>query len=206
MSDKAHWDKIYAGKSADRLSWYQPHAARSLALIEASGVGRDAAIIDVGGGASTLAPDLLRLGYTNLWVLDISPAALAAARADLGAEASRVNWVESDVVDPTLPSAHFDLWHDRAVFHFLIDPAVRAAYVRAACAAVKPGGNLIIATFAEDGPERCSGLPVARYDVQSLYEQFADACELLHSEKETHRTPAGKPQSFRYCVLRRSAG
>ena len=203
MADKAHWDGIYLGRADDGLSWYQRHAVRSLAYIEASGVGRDAAIIDVGGGASTLVADLLQKGYTNLWVLDISPAALAAARSRLGDEAAPVHWVEADVTRAQLPPAYFDVWHDRAVFHFLTEPAARAAYLAQAHAAVKPGGHVIIATFAEDGPEQCSGLPVVRYDAPSLYAQFGDAWELLHTEKESHRTPAGALQRFRYCHLRR---
>ena len=205
MADKVHWEGIYRGRADDALSWYQRHAFRSLALIAASGVGRDAEIIDVGGGASSLAADLLHKGYAHLWVLDISPAALAAARKRLGDEAARIHWVEADVTRAQLPAAHFDIWHDRAVFHFLTEPAARAAYVAQACAAVKPGGHAIIATFAEDGPEQCSGLPVVRYDAPSLHAQFGDAWELLHTEKESHRTPTGGLQQFRYCHLRRLA-
>jgi SAM-dependent methyltransferase len=203
MSDKAHWDRVYAGRADDKLSWYQRHAVRSLALIEATGVGPDGAIIDVGGGASGLAADLLARGYADVWLLDISATALDAARTRLGADAERIRWVEADVTRAELPPEYFDIWHDRAVFHFLADPAERSAYVAAALHAVRPGGHLIIATFAEDGPERCSGLPVMRYDAQSLHAQFADACELLHTEKEVHSTPAGVIQRFRYCHLRR---
>ena len=203
MADKTHWDQVYAAKTDDALSWYQAHAWRSLALIEGSGVDRDAAIIDVGGGASTLAADLLDRGYANLWVLDISPAALAAARTRIGKDAARIHWVEADVTRAVLPPAHFMIWHDRAVFHFLTEAAARAAYVAKARATVKPGGHVIIATFAEDGPEQCSGLPVVRYDAPSLHAQFGDAWELLHTEREAHRTPAGGLQQFRYCHLRR---
>ena len=205
MSDKAHWDRVYAERADDALSWYQRHAVRSLALIAATGVGPDGAIIDVGGGASGLAADLLARGYSDLWLLDISATALDAARKRLGADAARIRWVEADVTRAELPFGYFDVWHDRAVFHFLIDPAERAAYVATALRAVKPGGHLIIATFAEDGPQRCSGLPVARYDAQSLHAQFGETCELLHTEREAHRTPAGQIQQFRYCHLRRNA-
>lgn len=203
MTDKSHWDRIYKDTSSDALSWFQQHSERSLALITASDVGADATIIDVGGGASNLAADLLKRGFSDLWVLDISATALAAARARLGADAARIHWVEADVTRVELPPAHFDIWHDRAVFHFLTEPSTRAAYVEKACAAVKPGGHLIIATFAENGPERCSGLPVARYDSVSMQSQFADCCELLRSEKEAHTTPAGRLQQFRYCLLHR---
>ena len=202
MTDKAHWDRIYTGKADDALSWYQRHAERSLALIGATGLGRDAAIIDVGGGASTLTADLLHRGYSNLWVLDISAAALDAARKRLGEDAANVHWVEADVMQVELPAGYFDIWHDRAVFHFLTTPDRLAAYVAQASAAVKPGGHLVIATFAEDGPEQCSGLPVARYDAETLHAQFGAAWELLHTEKEAHRTPAGELQQFRYCHLR----
>jgi ubiquinone/menaquinone biosynthesis C-methylase UbiE len=204
MTDKSRWDRIYKDTSSDALSWFQQHAERSLALITASDVGADATIIDVGGGASGLTADLMKRGFSDLWVLDISATALAGARARLGADAARIHWVEADVTRVELPPAHFDIWHDRAVFHFLTEPSARAAYVEKACGAVKPGGHLIIATFAEDGPERCSGLPVARYDAASLKAQFVDCCELLDTEKEVHSTPAGKQQQFRYFLLKRA--
>jgi ubiquinone/menaquinone biosynthesis C-methylase UbiE len=203
MSDKAHWDRVYNGRADDALSWFQQDPVRSLALIEASGAGPEATIIDVGGGASRLTANLLNKGFSDLWVLDISGTALAAARESLDADAARIHWVEADVTRVHLLPAHFDIWHDRAVFHFLTDVTARAAYVANACAAVKPGGHLIVATFAEDGPEQCSGLPVARYDAASLQAQFADCFALLHSEKVAHRTPADKLQWFRYFLLRR---
>jgi ubiquinone/menaquinone biosynthesis C-methylase UbiE len=204
VSDKSHWDRVYDDRAEDALSWFQQHPVRSLALVDASGVGPDASIIDVGGGASSFVADLLSRGFSDLWLLDISAAALAAARNRLGADADRIHWMEADVIRVDLPPANFDIWHDRAVFHFLTKPAEQAAYVEKACATVKPGGHLIIATFAEDGPERCSGLPVARYDAASLRAQFAHCCELLHTDKEVHRTPAGKLQQFRYFLLKRT--
>jgi SAM-dependent methyltransferase len=204
MSDKAHWEKVYADRASDAQSWFQRYPARSLELIASRGADRDAVIIDVGGGASGLTGELLRLGYSELWVLDISAAALTTASQNLGEGASRVHWVEADVTRARLPSGHYDIWHDRAVFHFLVTPADRQAYVSIALRAIKPGGLLIMATFAEDGPERCSGLPVARYDAVALAAQFGDACKLLRTEKEVHRAPEGKSQSFRYCVLRRN--
>lgn len=202
MSERSHWERIYGEKDSAELSWYQHRAERSLALIRDSGVTAEAPIIDVGGGASRLAADLLQEGFRELWVLDISAAALDRARAALGPDASRIRWVESDVTEAALPAAHFALWHDRAVFHFLTDPADRAAYVDTLRTALRPGGDAIIATFAEDGPERCSGLPVMRYDAATLMAQFGGGFELLHTEKESHRTPAGAVQSFRYCRLR----
>ena len=204
MSDKAHWEKVHAERASDAQSWFQQYPARSLELIASLGVERDAVIIDVGGGASGLTAELLCLGFSELWVLDVSAAALSSARRNLGERANRVHWVEADVNRAQLPSGYFDIWHDRAVFHFLVTPADRRTYVSTALRAIKPGGHLIMATFAEDGPERCSGLPVARYDAASLAAQFGDACKLLRTEKEIHRTPAGKSQSFRYCVLRRN--
>jgi SAM-dependent methyltransferase len=203
MSDKSHWEQIYASRASDDLSWFQLHAERSLALIRNTAVALDGAIIDVGGGASALAADLLHAGYSSLWVLDISAAALDAARQRLGEQAVRIHWLESDVTRAELPPAHFDIWHDRAVFHFLTAADDRAAYVERACAAVRPGGHLIIATFAEDGPRQCSGLPVMRYDAAALSAEFAAATELVHTETETHRTPSGELQHFRYCHLRR---
>lgn len=202
MSGREHWDRVYSARAADALSWYQGHAERSLALIEGTGCGRDAAIIDIGGGTSTLTGDLLARGHSDLWVLDLSAAALAAARERLGPAAARVHWMEADVTRTGLPAGRFDIWHDRAVFHFLTEQDDRAAYVAQARAALKPAGRLIIATFAEDGPERCSGLPVVRYDAAALQAQFGDAFELLHVGREEHRTPAGKVQPFTWCQFR----
>ena len=203
MSDKTHWNRVYTDRPDDELSWFERHPARSLSLIESWGAGHDAALIDIGGGASGLTATLLQQGYSDLWLLDISATALAAVRRRLGADAARIHWVESDVKHAELPDAYFDVWHDRAVFHFFVEPAERRAYVDKALRAVKPGGRLIMATFAEDGPERCSNLPVARYDADSLAAQFGDACDMLYTEKAAHRTPAGKVQQFRYCVLGR---
>lgn len=200
MTNKDHWDQVYTGRAGDTLSWYQPHAERSLEWIERSGFGPGASVIDIGGGASTLADDLLARGYSDLWVLDLSAAALAAARERLGTtKAGHVRWVEADVTQAVLPTGCFDIWHDRAVFHFLTSQADRAAYVAQVRATLKPGGQVIIATFAEDGPEQCSGLPVMRYDVASLQARFGDAFELLDSDREEHRTPAGRLQRFLYC-------
>lgn len=161
MQSRDHWEKVYSTKATDAVSWFQPHADFSVGLIKATGVDRDAAIIDVGGGASTLVDDLLANGYTDLTVLDLSAAALAAARNRLGARASAVRWIEADTTKANLPPNRYDIWHDRAVFHFLTSAEDRAAYVQAVFDSVKPGGHVIVATFAEDGPNQCSGLYTA---------------------------------------------
>jgi ubiquinone/menaquinone biosynthesis C-methylase UbiE len=202
MQSKDHWEKVYTSKATDAVSWFQPHADRSVDLVKGTGAGRDAAIIDVGGGASTLVDDLLANGYTNLTVLDLSAAALAAARKRLGAKAAKVRWIEADITKAELPAHHFDVWHDRAVFHFLTSAIDRAAYVRAVFRAVKLGGHVIVATFAEDGPDECSGLPVMRYNAEGLHDEFGESFTLLRHEMEAHHTPAGKVQQFVYCYCR----
>ena len=202
---KTHWEAVYAQRTPDSVSWFQPHAEHSLELIARAGLTRDAAIIDVGGGASTLADDLLARGYHDLTVLDLSAAALAAAQVRLGDDARRVSWVEADITAVDLPRQRYDLWHDRAVFHFLTDAAQRHAYVERVLQSVKPGGHVIVATFAEDGPDRCSGLPVMRYGADTLHAEFGAPFELLEHSRETHHTPGGAVQQFVYCYCRRSA-
>jgi len=204
MRSKDHWEKVYSTKPADTVSWFQPHAELSLGLILDTGVGRDASIIDVGGGASTLVDDLLANGFTDVTVLDLSAAALAEARRRLGSRAAEVQWIEADITRADLPSGRYDVWHDRAVFHFLTDPGDRDAYVRTVFRAVKPGGHVIVATFAEDGPDQCSGLPVVRYRPDELHAEFGEAFRLLDHRKEEHHTPAGKVQQFVYCYCRRA--
>jgi SAM-dependent methyltransferase len=203
MQSKDHWEKVYTSKATNAVSWFQPHADTSVGLIKATGAALDASIIDVGGGASTLVDDLLALGYTNLTVLDLSAAALAAARQRLGGKASGVRWIEADITRANLPEREFDIWHDRAVFHFLTSPEDRAAYVQAVFRAVKPGGHVIVATFAEDGPNQCSGLPVLRYRPDELHAEFGEAFALLKHKKEAHHTPSGTVQQFVYCYCRR---
>jgi 2-polyprenyl-3-methyl-5-hydroxy-6-metoxy-1,4-benzoquinol methylase len=203
MQAKDHWEKIYSTKAANAVSWFQPHADFSVGLIKATGVSRDASIIDVGGGASTLVDDLLANGYTNLSVLDLSTAALAAACNRLGSKAANVRWIEADITKANLPGHQFDIWHDRAVFHFLTTPEERAAYVQAVFHSVKPGGHVIVATFAEDGPNQCSGLPVIRYRADELHAEFGESFSLLSHEKEAHHTPSGTVQQFVYCYCRR---
>jgi len=200
---KSHWEQVYSTKASDAVSWYQPHASVSLSLIRETGIDLDAPIIDVGGGASTLVDDLLDLGYSALSILDLSEAALDAAASRLGARGDGVRWLEADITRTTFPEASIELWHDRAVFHFLNAADDRAAYVRALSQAVKPGGHLIIGTFAENGPEKCSGLPVQRYSAQGLYSQFSAAFELVKTATEAHQTPSGSIQAFVYCWCRK---
>ena len=203
MQSKDHWEKVYTTNASNAVSWFQPHADFSVGLIKATGVGLDASIIDVGGGASTLVDDLLAQGYTDLTVLDLSASALAAAHKCLGSKASAVRWIEADITKADLPGHQFDIWHDRAVFHFLTTPEDRAAYVRTVFRSVKPGGHVIVATFAEDGPNQCSGLPVMRYRPDELHAEFGEAFSLLSHEKEAHHTPSGTVQQFVYCYCRR---
>jgi ubiquinone/menaquinone biosynthesis C-methylase UbiE len=185
------------------VSWFQPHAESSLGFIHATGVGKDAAIIDVGGGASTLVDDLVSEGYSDLTVLDLSAAALEAARKRLGERERGVRWIEADITEVNLPDNRYDVWHDRAVFHFLTAPEQREAYVRTVFRSVKPGGHVIVATFAEDGPDKCSGLPVMRYSPDGLHDEFGEAFTLLQHRKEAHHTPSGSVQQFVYCYCRR---
>ena len=204
MRPKEHWEQVYASRAANAVSWYQAHADRSLNLIRATGVSKNGSIIDVGGGASTLAEDLLAEGYTDVTVLDISAAAIAAAKARLGERALEVRWIEADITTINLPRHCIDVWHDRAVFHFLTGSEDRMTYISAILHAVRPGGHVIIATFAEDGPTQCSGLPVVRYSPEELHAEFGAAFSLHCSEREEHVTPAGAVQRFVYCHLRKS--
>lgn len=196
-----HWDRVYESRGTQALTWYQLHAATSLRLIRQSGLDKNAAIIDVGGGSSTLVADLLNQGYTNLTVLDVSPTALAASRAQLADMASRVTWIEADITRAELPANTVDLWHDRALFHFLTGPGDRAAYVAAVTRSVKPGGYVIVAAFAESGPKNCSGLPVVRYRPETLLSALGDGFALLEHSSEDHRTPGGLVQPFIYCLF-----
>lgn len=202
MSSKEHWEKVYATKSPTAVSWFRPHLDRSLAFLEAAHVGLDAAVIDVGGGASTFVDDLLDRGYTNVTVLDLSQAALDAARDRLGARASRVRWICADVTTAPLDAAAYDFWHDRAVFHFLRDRQARERYVATVRHALKPGGHVVVATFGPHGPEKCSGLEVMRYSPEELHAEFGPGFARLASSTEQHATPWGTEQEFVYCYCR----
>jgi ubiquinone/menaquinone biosynthesis C-methylase UbiE len=199
---KAHWETVYRTKRADELSWFQREPAISLDLIRRAAPETSSRIIDVGGGASRLVDELFRAGYSDVTVLDLSSTALAQARARLGGAAARVHWFEADVLNARLPDARFDLWHDRAVFHFLTSPSDRDAYLAQVRRAVRSGGHVLVATFAEDGPTKCSGLPVARYSADALRDELGRAFQLVDSTREQHVTPSGTRQSFVYCLCR----
>ncbi|HKY54140.1 MAG TPA: class I SAM-dependent methyltransferase [Anaerolineales bacterium] len=203
MSLKTHWEHIYQTKSPTQVSWYQEHSLLSLQLIIQTRIAKTGKIIDVGGGPSALVGDLLNNDYQSITVLDISAASLEAARERLGTRANEVTWLEADILQTTLPHYEYDLWHDRAVFHFLTELEDRRRYVNAVKEALKPGGHVIVATFASDGPERCSGLPVVRYEPESLHNEFGDGFTLLDSTHETHQTPFGTEQKFIYCYCRK---
>lgn len=202
MDTKTHWENIYATKAPDRVSWYRAHLETSLALIERSARDRSASIIDVGGGESTLVDDLLARGFQNITVLDVSQVAIEATKKRLGSDADRVHWLVADATQVDLePKAH-DVWHDRAVFHFLTDPQQRIAYIRQVVRSVKSAGHVIMSTFGPEGPTKCSGLDVVRYDAESLHDEFGARFRLVESSKELHETPFGTTQQFLYCYCR----
>jgi SAM-dependent methyltransferase len=203
INPEAHWETIYRTKDVQRVSWFQSEAHRSLDLITRVCADRAAPIIDVGAGASVLVDNLLDAGYRDISVLDLSEAALEISRERLGADSAKVKWMRGDVLRSPLDEGGYAVWHDRAVFHFLIDPADRRAYVEQVRRAVKPGGYVLVATFAEDGPQSCSGLPVVRYSAEGLHSEFGSDFQLMRSEHEDHRTPGGAEQSFVYCLCRR---
>ena len=200
MDRKQHWEQVYRQKSDETLSWFQPRPEISLDLIHAAGLRKTEALIDVGGGASRLVDQLLAEGYTDLTVLDIAQQALITARTRLGNSASQVHWIAADLT-AWQPGRSYRLWHDRAVFHFLTDPVERAAYRKNLEAALAPGGTAIIASFALEGPERCSGLPVQRYSPQTLAAELGSGFRLLQHRHDAHHTPADRIQQFQYSVF-----
>lgn len=201
VSRRAHWEQVWRTKAPEQVSWYQPEPAVSLELIEAAGIAKDAGIIDVGGGASVLVDRLLDRGYTGLAMLDIAGGAMQASRGRLGARASSVEWHEADVTSFE-PPRRYGLWHDRAVFHFLTEAADRRAYVATLHKALKPGGSVVIAAFALDGPPKCSGLDVMRHDQASIGAELGVGFRLEEARRETHRTPWQAEQRFIYCRFR----
>lgn len=200
-----HWEQVHTTKAADAVSWFQREPTRSLDMIAAAGVGPDAAIVDIGGGASLLVDRLLDRGFTKLTVLDVSEHALASTKARLGSRAASVAWVVRDATSWEPPPGAFTLWHDRAVFHFLVDEADRHGYLRALDRGLTPGGFAVFATFALSGPERCSGLPVRRYSAATLQATLGAGHELIKTTPETHTTPAGNRQDFLWCLFRKAA-
>lgn len=201
-ADRAHWERTYADKPVDQVSWYEPQPQRSIDLIEATKLDRDAGILDVGGGASSLAARLLAMGYSDLTVADISPAALAHAQTELGSDAARITWVETDIRSHDF-GRWYDLWHDRAVFHFMVDPADRDGYLDVLRKTLRPGGHVILASFGPHGPTQCSGLPVERYGADDVKRVLGEDFELFSSMLTDHHTPSGRSQQFHYAHLRR---
>lgn len=199
---KTHWETVYRTKAPDAVSWYAPHLEDSLEFIRASGLATTSAVIDVGAGEATLVDDLLAAGYTDLTAMDISGHALEVCRERLGARASSVKWIEGDVLTYPFAPRSFDVWHDRAVFHFLTTDEQKAAYVAQVARAVRPGGIVIVGTFGPEGPEKCSGLPVSRYSADALHATFGARFEKIGSKVAQHTTPWGAPQQFVYCFCR----
>ena len=198
MDVQTHWDRIYKAKDPTAVSWYRQHLETWLALIQRV-ASKDSAIIDVGGGESTLVDDLLSHGYEGITVLDVSQTAIDENKKRLDKASERVRWLVADITKTVLPKSVYDVWHDRAVFHFLTQQSDRIAYVRQAAQAVKPGGHVIVSTFGLEGPIKCSGLDVVRYDAESLHREFGAHFRLLESVKELHQTPFGTIQQFVYC-------
>jgi trans-aconitate methyltransferase len=203
LSRQLHWEKVYTTRGESEVSWFQETPARSLELIALVGAIQDSAIIDIGGGASRLVDHLVSRGYHDLTVLDLSAAALASARSRIGGKADRVTWITADI---TLwqPSRSYDVWHDRAAFHFLTEPNDQAAYVARLRRALRAGGHAIIATFAPDGPERCSGLMVSRYEADALAAKLGEGFELIDTRRHDHTTPWGSVQKFQFSTFRRA--
>lgn len=204
MESEQHWDNLYGRKRADQVSWFRPHLDQSLSYIARAGLSPDAALIDVGAGASTLVDDLLAAGYRRLTALDLSGAALEIARQRLGERGAGVEWMVGDITRIELPAKAYDFWHDRAVFHFLRTIDERARYVEAVLRALKPGGHIMVATFGPHGPERCSDLDTMRYSGAELHAEFGGEFEKVDELIEMHPTPTGREQEFVYCFCRLS--
>jgi 2-polyprenyl-3-methyl-5-hydroxy-6-metoxy-1,4-benzoquinol methylase len=202
MDAKTHWEKVFTTKEPEAVSWYRPHLETSVALVERAAHSHSASIIDIGGGESTLVDDLLARGYENITVLDVSQTALEVTKKRLGLLAEQVNWIVADITEVELEPFAYDVWHDRAVFHFLTSNEQRAGYVRNVAKAVNPGGHVIVSTFGPEGPTKCSGLEVMRYDTESLHNEFGTRFRLVDSLKELHRTPFGTTQQFLYCYCK----
>lgn len=201
---KDHWESVYTAKAPDQVSWYAPHLNESLLYIQKTGVSKAASIVDVGGGESTLVDDLLDAGYADVSVLDISQTALDVCRQRLGQRAQKVRWLAASVLDHPFQPASVDVWHDRAVFHFLADAPDRQAYVAQVLRALRPGGHVVMGTFGPQGPLQCSGLPVTRYSSDDLHAEFGSPFRLLDHSTSLHTTPWGSTQQFVYCYCRLS--
>ncbi len=204
MNNAKHWNEVYTTKPADRVGWYKPHLDTSLDWMRALALDPGAPIIDVGGGASTLVDDLLQAGHRDVTVLDISGRALGLAQARLESRAERVTWLQADITSAKLPAGKYRLWHDRAVFHFLLEPEERQKYREALLRALRPDGFVIIGAFSPDAPPQCSGLPVQRYGDEALSGFFGPEFEPVRHRYEPHFTPSGLEQSYVYCLYRRT--
>ncbi|MBE0488877.1 MAG: class I SAM-dependent methyltransferase [Halomonas sp.] len=205
MSQKHHWEHVYGSKASEELGWYEPRLETSLNLIQELGLAMDASIIDVGGGASTLVDDLLDAGYRSITVLDISEKALSLSRQRLGSKAELVTWRVGDMEEIDLPEGHYDLWHDRAVFHFLTGVDQQRNYRDKLLSALAPYGHFVVGTFAPEAPPTCSGLPVQRYSPEQLEATLGANLELLQHRKTLHITPGGVRQMYLYCHFRKTS-
>ncbi|MHB1698601.1 MAG: class I SAM-dependent methyltransferase [Acidobacteriaceae bacterium] len=199
MDLQAHWEQLYERKAPDETRWYDPHLRTSLEWVRKAAPDLSASIIDIGGGESTLVDDLLSDGYLDLTVIDLANAAILKSQKRLGSRSQSVTWLVGDVTKANLPFGAYDVWHDRAVFHFLIQPEQRSAYVRQLISALKSGGSVVMATFGPDGPQMCSGLDTMRYDHASLADILGPQFCLIQHSIVNHRTPFGTTQQFLYC-------
>ena len=204
MNKQEHWENVYQKKVRNEVSWFREHLDTSLRMITNTGVGKDAAIIDVGGGNSNLVDDLLEHGFVDISVLDISANAINGSKERLGMKATEVDWIVADITSVELPKDHFDVWHDRAVFHFLTGVEDRHKYVELVMRSLKRGGHIIVASFSLEGPNKCSGLDVMRYSPETMHGEFGNAFRLVESIGETHNTPFGTTQDFVYCHCRKT--
>ncbi len=204
MSNLEHWQQVYTTKSTEQVGWYTPHLQTSVKWITELNLAPEDPIIDVGGGASMLVDDLIDTGHTEISVLDMSERALAVVRERLGHKAEQVSWLQADVTEVELPSRHFTLWHDRAVFHFLVEPEQQRKYLGKLSGALKAGGYFLIGAFDLKAPAKCSGLPVQRYSVELLEAMFGTEFQLRRQHKEIHYTPSGLEQAYVYCLFQRS--
>jgi hypothetical protein len=203
MQTREHWDEVYRTKASTAVSWYQPSPEPSLRALDQFVSGKSDSLVDVGGGASSLVDELLDRGWTDVTVLDVAASGLKVSQQRLGERAKRVNWVVSDITS-WHPPRTYDVWHDRAVFHFLTSAEGREGYKQALADGTASGSLIIMATFALDGPEKCSGLIVQRYNPERLSDELGPKFHLLHSWQEKHSTPGGNAQAFNWCVFKRS--
>ena len=206
MDAKSHWDGIYKTKGPAEVSWYESHLNRSLELFFRTGVDKNARVVDVGGGGSTFADDLLGHGFEHITVLDISSEAIEISKSRLDSRANRITWIEADITQVQLPENSYDVWHDRVLFHFLIRKRDRSKYITQLRRSLRPGGHAVIATFGLEGPLRCSGLDVIRYSPVSLSQELGGEFSLVESFSEDHVTPFDTTQEFLYCRFIRHTG